>query len=112
MPLDAESGLADLLPSLPELVWVGVSAGSMVMTPGSGPTSSSGPPRPDDRTLGVVDFSIFPHLDAFPGNSMADARRWAADLGAPAYAIDEQTAISVVDDTVEVISEGRWTRFG
>src|ERR1043165_1885919 len=28
-----ESGLADLLPSLPNMVWVGVSAGSMVMTP-------------------------------------------------------------------------------
>ena len=28
-----QSGLADLLPSLPETVWVGVSAGSMVMTP-------------------------------------------------------------------------------
>ncbi|MEE1943134.1 Type 1 glutamine amidotransferase-like domain-containing protein [Streptomyces sp. TRM 70361] len=28
-----ESGLADLLPSLPDKVWVGVSAGSMVMAP-------------------------------------------------------------------------------
>ena len=28
-----ECGLADLLPSLPDKVWVGVSAGSMVMTP-------------------------------------------------------------------------------
>src|SRR5205814_8586399 len=28
-----QSGLADLLPSLPEKVWVGLSAGSMVMTP-------------------------------------------------------------------------------
>ena len=26
---------------------------------------------PDDRTLGVVDFSIFPHLYAFPGNDLA-----------------------------------------
>ena len=28
-----QSGLADLLPSLPDLVWMGLSAGSMVMTP-------------------------------------------------------------------------------
>jgi len=40
-----ESGLADLLPSLREMVWVGVSAGSMVMTPRIGSTSSSGRPR-------------------------------------------------------------------
>ncbi len=67
---------------------------------------------PDDRTLGVVDFSIFPHLNAFPTNTPAEAERWAADLGAPAYAIDEQTAITVVDGRVEVVSEGEWTAFG
>jgi dipeptidase E len=107
-----ESGLAELLPSLPDLVWVGVSAGSMVMTPRIGTYFVEWPSAPDDSTLGVVDFSIFPHLDAFQGNSMADAERWAADIGVPAYAIDEQTAISVVDGTVEVISEGRWRQFG
>ena len=61
-----ESGLADLLPSLPDTVWVGVSAGSMVMTPRIGADFVEWPSAPDDRTLGVVDFSIFPHLDAFP----------------------------------------------
>ena len=70
------------------------------------------PSAPDDRTLGVVDFSIFPHLDAFPTNTMADAERWAAEIGVPAYAIDEQTAIKVVDGSVEVVSEGQWTKFG
>jgi len=107
-----ESGLADLLPSLADMVWVGVSAGSMVMTPRIGASFVEWAGAPDDRTLGVVDFSIFPHLDAFPENTLADAERWAADLGAPAYAIDEQTAIAVVDGTVEVVSEGRWTSFG
>ena len=42
---------------------------------------------------------------------MADAERWAADIGVPAYAIDEQTAIKVVDGSVEVVSEGRWRKF-
>ena len=55
-----ESGLADLLPSLPDTVWVGVSAGSMVMTPRIGDYFVEWPSAPDDRTLGVVDFSIFP----------------------------------------------------
>jgi dipeptidase E len=107
-----ESGLADLLTSLPDTVWVGVSAGSMVMTPRIGEYFVEWPSATDDRTLGVVDFSIFPHLDAFPGNSMSDAERWAADIGLAAYAIDEQTAITVVDGVVEVVSEGQWRSFG
>ncbi len=107
-----ESGLADLLPSLPDTVWVGVSAGSMVMTPRIGADFVEWPSAPDDQTLGFVNFSIFPHLDAFPTNTLADAERWAADIGGPAYAIDEQTALKVVDGVVEVVSEGHWKRFG
>ena len=109
-----ESGLADLLPSLRDTVWVGVSAGSMVMTPRIGDafvewTSPTG----DDSTLGIVDFSIFPHLghEGWPENTMAAAERWAADIAGPAYAIDDQTAIKVTDGTVEVVSEGQWKLF-
>lgn len=107
-----ESGLAELLPTLPETVWVGVSAGSMVMTPRIGKYFVEWPSAPDDRTLGMVDFSIFPHLNAFPSNTPANAERWAASLDVPAYAIDEQTAIKVADGSVEVVSEGEWTKFG
>lgn len=103
-----ESGLADLLPSLSETVWVGVSAGSMVMTPRIGAYFMEWRSAPDDKTLGIVDFSIFPHLDFFPTNTLAHAERWVADIGVPAYAIDEQTAIQVVDGAVTVISEGQW----
>ncbi|MBB2922222.1 Type 1 glutamine amidotransferase-like domain-containing protein [Cellulomonas cellasea] len=106
-----ESGLADLIPSLHDTVWVGVSAGSMVMTPRISAYFVEWAGAPDDRGLGVVDFSLFPHLDAFPGNSLAHAERWAAGLGVPSYAIDEQTAVVVVDGSVEVVSEGRWTHF-
>lgn len=109
-----QSGLADLLPSLLEVVWVGVSAGSMVMTPRIGDDFVSWtPPTGDDRTLGVVDFSIFPHLDNpnLPENTMADAERWAATMTVPAYAIDDQTAIKVTDRSVEVVSEGHWRHF-
>jgi dipeptidase E len=109
-----QSGLADLLASLPETVWVGVSAGSMVMTPRIGDDFVSWtPPTGGDSTLGVVDFSIFPHLDheLMPENTMADAARWAADIAGPAYAIDDQTAIKVTDGAVEVVSEGRWKLF-
>jgi dipeptidase E len=103
-----QSKLADLLPSLRETVWVGISAGSMVMTPRIGADFVHWPSAPNDETLGVVDFSIFPHLDVFPDNTLAAAERWAADLANPAYVMDDQTAITVVDGTTEVVSEGRW----
>ena len=109
-----QSGLADLLPSLPDMVWVGLSAGSMVMTPRIGEDFVGWtPPTGGDSTLGLVEFSIFPHLDheALPENTMAHAERWAAGLGNPAYAIDDQTAIKVADGKVEVISEGHWKLF-
>ncbi|MFZ0716972.1 Type 1 glutamine amidotransferase-like domain-containing protein [Mycobacterium sp.] len=105
------SGLADLLPSMAETLWVGVSAGSMVMTPRIGADFVHWPSAKDDRTLGLVDFSIFPHLDVFPTNTSAEAERWAAEIGGPAFAIDDQTAIKVAGDTVEVVSEGRWQQF-
>ena len=106
-----QSGLADLLPSLHDTVWVGLSAGSMVMTPRIGEDFVGWkPPSGDDRTLGVVDFSIFPHVDHedLPENTMANAELWAAGIPNPAYAIDDETAIKVTDGVVEVVSEGHW----
>lgn len=109
-----QSGLAELLPTLHDKVWVGLSAGSMVMAPRIGKDFVNWQaPSGNDSTLGVVDFAIFPHLDhpILPENTMAYAERWAADIGCPAYAIDDETAIRVVDGDVEVISEGNWRFF-
>jgi len=108
-----QSGLAELVPSW-NGVYVGLSAGSMVMTPRIGEDFVNWTlPTGGDETLGLVDFAIFPHLDhpALPDNAMADAVRWAAGMTIPAYAIDDQTAIQVVDGAVAVISEGHWKRF-
>jgi dipeptidase E len=108
-----ESGLANLVPSLSETVWVGLSAGSMVMTPRVGDDFIQWrPPTGDETTLGVVDFSICPHLaaDGMPGNSMVEAQRWAGGISNPAYAIDDQTAISVVAGVVDFVSEGHWEK--
>ena len=108
-----QSGLADLLPSL-RAVYVGLSAGSLVMTPRIGEDFVRWkPPAGGDSTLGLVDFSIFPHVDHedMPDNSMASAETWAAGIPGPAYAIDDQTAIRVTDGTVEVVSEGHWKLF-
>ena len=108
-----QSGLADLLPAWPG-VYVGLSAGSMVMTPRIGQEFVNWtPPTGGDETLGLVDFTIYPHLDnpELPENTMANAERWADAMPGPAYAIDDATAIQVVDGAVEVISEGQWKLF-
>jgi dipeptidase E len=108
-----QSGLADLLPSL-RAVWVGVSGGSMVMGPNIGEYFEGWkPPTGGDCALGMVDFSLFPHLDNenMPDFSMAGAEEWAAGVPVPGYAIDDQTAIKVAGSTVEVVSEGHWKLF-
>ena len=111
-----QSGLADLLPSLrPELVYVGTSGGAMVATPDFGGASydDSDPLTGSDRALGLVDFSLYPHLERedMPDTSLANIEKWAAGISVPAYAIDDQTAIKVVDGSVEVVSEGHWKLF-
>lgn len=112
-----ESGLADLLPTLrPETVYVGTSGGAMVATPDFGGTSydESEPLTASDDALGLVDFSVFPHLtreDGLPPAPLEEIEAWAAGLSVPAYAIDDQTAITVVDGVVEVVSEGDWKLF-
>jgi dipeptidase E len=124
-----QTGVAKLLPSL-NAVYVGLSAGSMVMSPRIGdffvqwkpsrdiPIFSAGKNGNDgattgDETLGLVDFSIFPHLDheMMPHNTLAYAEKWAAGIGVPAYAMDDDTALKVVDGSVEVITEGHWKHF-
>ncbi len=109
-----QSGLAGLFPRLHETVYVGVSAGSLVMAPNVGEDFVYwSPPAGGDGGLGLVDFAMFPHLDheAMPEHSMANAERWAATVPVPGYAIDDETAIKVVDGGIEVVSEGHWKRF-
>jgi hypothetical protein len=70
---------------------------------------------------GVTNPSIHSALVALLGKPVAECHalgiptaQWGHPdgLGVPAYAIDEQTAITVVDGAVEVISEGRWRKLG
>jgi len=109
-----ESGLADLLPSLHEAVYVGVSAGSMLTAPVFGETYDD-PNKPFviPKGLGLVDFALLPHVDHanHPESSMAKVERMAAEVPVPTYAIDDQTAIKVTGGAVEVVSEGHWKRF-
>jgi dipeptidase E len=116
-----QSGLADLLPSLNGLVYVGCSAGSIVVAPYNCDAESNMQFVPSgsemalegERALGLVDFALTVHLDRedMPGHSWANIATWAAGIPVPTYAIDDQTAIKVTDGTVEVVSEGHWKLF-
>jgi dipeptidase E len=131
-----QSGLAELLPSLTTSVYVGTSAGAMAAAATFGetytePRTGSGSPltteemvfsTPDgevSRTFvtaagaGLVDFAVIPHLDNpdHPDASLANAEKWAAKLPVPTYAIDDESALTVTDGVVDVVSEGTWRLF-
>ena len=112
------SGLADLLPSLHGTVYVGMSAGSIAVTPYNCDAEFDLQFMPDgsdmaqgaDKALGLVDFTLYPHLDHpdMEDTKLANIEKWASGVPVPTYAIDDDTAIKVVDGSVEVISEGNW----
>lgn len=114
-----QSGLADLLPSLGEIVYVGVSAGSIVLTPHNPDVefnlqwipAGSDIAREGDRGLGLVDFAVTVHVDSEGFNTSADVEKWASGIPVPTYALDDQTAVKVTDGKVEVVSEGNWRLF-
>jgi dipeptidase E len=109
-----QCGLADLLPSLlQKMVYVGLSAGSMIMTRFGTTYGNHTLPAESDKSLGLLDFALHPHLDHewFPDNSLANLEKLAATIPVPSYAIDDQTAIKVTDESIEVISEGHWKLF-
>lgn len=106
-----QSGLAELLPSLlHKTVYVGLSAGSMIMTSFGTTYGNHTLPKETDKSLGIVDFAIHPHLEHewFPENSLANLEKLASTLPMPSYAIDDNTAIKVTDAGIDVVSEGQW----
>jgi dipeptidase E len=127
-----KSGLFDRLPQLIERgkVYVGISAGSMMATPGlnfnRAHFDETGVYRDDEfdetmpssagsaRTMSLVDFFIRPHLNAdyFPQATVENAQEWAEKVDKPLYALDDQSALKVVDGNVEVVSSGEWKLFG
>jgi dipeptidase E len=132
-----ESGLTDLLSSLRRpIVYVGVSAGSMVAAPTFGETyhkpyqGTGSRLTLEDMTFsapegeitmnfitakgaGFTDFALVPHANHKdrPDASFAGVPKWAAKLPVPVYAIDDETAIKVSGGSVEVVSEGQWKQF-
>lgn len=106
-----DCGFADVVRAYPEKVYLGLSGGSMVMTPNIGVDFMSWqPPSGSDVALGLVDFAIFPHMDHpdLPENTKADAYRWAETMTVPCYLLEDECGISIVDGVVVVVGDGRW----
>ncbi|SHG79208.1 dipeptidase E [Chryseolinea serpens] len=109
-----QSGLTEMLPSLlNKMVYVGLSAGSMIMTRFGTTYGNHTLATNSDKSFGFVDFAIHPHLDheQFPDNSLANQEKLARTLQVPSYMIDDQTAIKIFDNRIEVVSEGKWKLF-
>lgn len=115
-----KSGLKDHLPKLLETkVYVGISAGSMV-TASNVSLTSSGILYYEDtgnfenrKGLGYVQFEIRPHLNSqwFPKVRHDYLGKLAKETSSTFYAIDDNTAIKIINDRVSVITEGKWKKF-
>ena len=117
------SGVAEFLPTLENLVYVGVSAGSIVTSPYNCDAewnrefvaSEIATAEHSDRAMGYVDLTMWVHVGnpdpIFEDHTLENVEKWAANVPVPTYALDDESAIKVDGDSVEVISEGHWQVF-
>jgi len=66
--------------------------------------------RSAGRSAKLVNFVVRPHLNSksFPNIKGGFLESIAKDVKVPLYAIDDNSAVKVVGNSVEVISEGEW----
>ncbi len=113
-----ESGLQDELTELLKTrIYAGISAGSCV----AGPTIFNSVQNLFDETydleikegLGLVNFQIVPHLNSpyFEKIRIENLEVASRDIVEPVYVIDDQSAVVVDGENVEVVSEGTWRKF-
>ncbi|HEY0907921.1 MAG TPA: Type 1 glutamine amidotransferase-like domain-containing protein [Candidatus Paceibacterota bacterium] len=113
-----ESGLNELLPEwMKTKVWAGISAGSMVTNPNLSFSSGDNkiyyaevPGYKSEKALGFVDFYVRPHFNSpdFPNANKAYLTEVAKDIKGTIYALDDMSALKVVDGKVDIVSEGEY----
>jgi dipeptidase E len=59
--------------------------------------------------LGLVDFEVAPHVPSW--TSYESVEKYAHDKKRTVYALDDQSAIKVDGQNVEVVSDGQWKLF-
>ncbi len=113
-----KSGLEELLSELLKTrVYVGISAGSCI----AGPKIYNSVQNLFDekydleirKGLGLVNLQIIPHLNSnlFPKVNEENLEKSSKDLTEPVYALDDNSAVVVNEDRIEVVSEGKWKKF-
>ena len=112
-----KSGLVSVLPELlKSRVYVGASAGSMVASKDLSLRISQTVYEEDlDKTenmpgLNFVDFYFLPHLNSPYFKKLREdfMRKTVQGIPEKIYALDDNSALKVIDGKVEVISEGKW----
>jgi dipeptidase E len=111
------AGLAEVLESK---VYVGVSAGSMIFSRNLSKRTGEAFSEQDDLRIlgktaarspfGLFDWYLKPHLNSrsFPNRTPAWFEKAAAKLDCPVYAIDDDSAVRVRGDEIDVVSDGQW----
>ncbi len=112
-----KSGLTDLLPELlKDKVYVGVSAGSMVTNPDLNLKLSQVIYEEDMsetkelKGLNFVDFYFLPHLNSewFEKMRKENIEKAAQEINRTIYALDDNSALKIIDGKIEVVSQGKW----
>ncbi len=115
-----KSGLTKLLPELLEdKVYVGASAGSIVASSDLSLKLSQLIYEEDimetEETKGLdfIDFYFIPHLNSewFKRRTKEDIEKVTKGINRTIYALDDESALKIVDDKIEIISEGEWAVF-
>lgn len=110
-----------LLGELPELlttrIYAGISAGSCI----AGPTIYNSVQNLFGETydvevkegLGLVNFQFIPHLNSpyFDKIRIENLEVASKNLKEAVYALDDSSALKIVEDKVDVVSEGIWRKF-
>lgn len=115
-----QSGLSKELPKLLKIrVYIGVSAGTVIATPNILNAEFEKQPvldfdkKIDDTGLSLVNFMIEPHINSvyFPEFTFDFVKKEQENFSYPIYAIDDDTAIKIDGDKLEVVSQGVWEKF-
>jgi dipeptidase E len=115
-----KSGLSKILPKLLETkIYIGVSAGSIIATPSLINADFESKPLKKineeifHEGLKLVDFMIEPHINSeyFPDSTLEKLAKRSKKYNSPVYGIDDETAIKIDGDKIEVISNGVWKKF-
>jgi dipeptidase E len=113
-----KSGLKGALTSLLDTkIYAGISAGSCI----AGPTIYNSVQNLFGENyeleikegLGLVNFQFIPHLNSpyFDKIREENLQVAARDLTEPVYAVNDNSALKIIDNKIEVVSEGIWKKF-